>query len=259
MNTLAHRTSTLTLERTAVARARPPGTERQELPGRQPTEAPSRSNERWIEDLRADGPRQDTAVAELFTYLQRGLLAFMRQGRHGTLRRDPSDLHQSAQDFAQEALLKILERLDTFRGESRFLTWAMKIAIRTAISELRHAAYRGLSLDDLQERGAPLRLAAESPVQPAPLPDPEREAERREVLAALEQAIETELSEKQRAAFLATNVEGIPGEVVARLMDSNANAIYKLVHDARKKLRSFLLERGFTFEGTEQLFAPARS
>ena len=74
------------------------------------------------------------------------------------------------------------------------------------------------------------------------------------MLAVIEQAVQTELSEKQRAAFLATNVDGVPVEVVARLMGSNTNALYKMVHDARRKLRSVLIEQGFTFDRVAPLF-----
>jgi len=220
----------------------------------QSTQTTARTNADWLADLTADGSRQEAALAELREHVRRGLFAFLRESRSDLARRDSEDVGQMAEDFAQEALLKILGGLSTFRGESRFTTWAMKIAVRTAVSNLRRAAYRDLSLDDLEARGATLRLPPDASVRPAALPDPQREAERREVLAVIEQAVQTELSEKQRTAFLATNVDGVPIEVVARLMDSNANALYKTVHDARRKLRSVLIERGFTFDHVAPLF-----
>ncbi len=220
----------------------------------QKTGTKPRTNEDWVADLKAAGARQEAALGELRTYLRDGLHAFLRGRRSDLARRDPEDLGQMAEDFAQESLLKILDGLPTFRGESRFTTWAMKIAVRAAVSGLRRAAYRDLSLEDLQERGAVLQLPAGATVRPAALPDPEREAQRNEVLSALRQAVQTELSERQRTAFLATHLEGVPIEVVAGLMGSNANALYKLVYDARRKLRRFLTERGFTFEGVAPLF-----
>ncbi|MCH8919570.1 MAG: RNA polymerase sigma factor [Chloroflexi bacterium] len=220
----------------------------------QSTQATARTNEDWLADLADDGSRQEAALAELREYVRRGLFAFLRNSRSDLARRDSKDVGQMAEDFAQDSLLKILDGLSTFRGESRFTTWAMKIAVRTAVSNLRRAAYRDLSLEDMEARGATLRLPTDASGRPPALPDPQREAERREVLAVIEQAVQTVLSEKQRTAFLATNVDGVPIEVVARLMDSNTNALYKMVHDARRKLRSVLIERGFTFDHVAPLF-----
>lgn len=213
-----------------------------------------RTNEDWVAELTADGARQEAALAELRGRLRRGLYAFLRQHRSDMARRDSEDLGQMAEDFAQESLLKILDGLSSFRGESRFTTWAMKIAIRTAVSNLRRAAYRDLSLDDLAERGTSLRLLPDASVGPASLPDPQREAERNEVFTLLAQAVKTELSDRQRQAFLATNVDGVPVEIVAQLMGSNPNALYKLVHDARRKLRRSLIDQGFTFDRVAPLF-----
>ena len=213
-----------------------------------------RTNEEWLADLRAEGPRQEAALEDLRAYLQRGVFAFLRDNHRDGDRGDLQDLGQQAEDFVQEALLKVLSGLDTFRGESRFTTWAMKIAVRTAVSALRRAMYRDLSLDDLRERGATLRLPSDASVRPAALPDPEQEVERREVLDALDEGVQTQLTERQRTAFLATNVEGVPVEVAALLLDTNPNALYKTVHDARRKLRSYLIDRGYTFDRVAPLF-----
>lgn len=221
---------------------------------RQATQPVVRTNEDWVADLQADGARQGDALQALRSHLHRGLFAYLREQRSDMAKRDAGDVSQLAEDFTQEAMLKVLESLATFRGESRFTTWAMKIGVRTAISNLRRAAYRDLSLDDLEERGASLHLSRDAAVRPARSPDPEREAELREVLEALEEAVRTKLTERQRIAFLATNVDGVPIEVAARLLNSNANALYKTVHDARRKLRDFLVERGFTFERVAPLF-----
>ena len=221
---------------------------------RQATQPVVRTNEDWVADLRANGARQGDALQALRSQLHRGLFAYLREQRSDMAKRDAGDVSQLAEDFTQEAVLKILENLATYRGESRFTTWAMKIGVRTAISNLRRAAYRDLSLDDLEERGASLRLSPDAAVRPARSPDPEREAELREVLEALEEAVRTKLTERQRIAFLATNVDGVPIEVAARLLNSNANALYKTVHDARRKIREFLVERGFTFDRVAPLF-----
>ncbi len=220
----------------------------------QTTETAARSNETWLADLADDGARQEAALADLSEYFRRGLFAFLRQSRSDMARRDSEDVQQLSEDFSQEALLKVLDSLPTFRGESRFTTWAMKIAIRTAVSNLRRAMFRDVSLNDLQERGARIELPPEATVRPSALPDPQREAERRELFTALQEGIQTTLSKRQRTVFLAADVDGVPIEVVAGLMNSNANALYKMIHDARKKLRAFLSEEGFTFDKVAPLF-----
>lgn len=220
----------------------------------QTAETTLRNNETWLADLGAAGTRQDAALSELREYIRRGLFAFLRESRSDMAKRDSEDVRQLSEDFAQEALLKILRSLSTFRDQSRFTTWAMKIAIRTAISSLRRAAFKDLSLNELQERGTAIEPSTDAAVRPAPLPDPQLEAERSELFSALQEGVESVLSERQRTAFLATNVDGVPIEIVAKLMDSNANALYKLVHDARKKLRAFLIDCGFTFDRVAPLF-----
>ena len=220
----------------------------------QTAETTLRDNESWLADLGTDGKPQEAALAELREYIRRGLFAFLRESRSDMAKRDSEDVHQLSEDYAQEALLKILRSLPTFRNESRFTTWAMKIAIRTAISSLRRAAFNDLSLNELQARGATVEPSVTAAVRPAALPDPQLEAERNELFAAIQEGVQSVLSERQRTAFLATNVDGVPIEVVAKLMDSNANALYKMVHDARKKLRAFLIDCGFTFDRVAPLF-----
>ena len=220
----------------------------------QTAETTLRDNESWLADLGADGTRQEAALIELREYIHRGLFAFLRESRSDMARRDAEDVRQLAEDFTQEALLKILRSLPAFRDESRFTTWAMKVAIRVAISSLRRAAFKDLSLNELQARGSTVEPATDAVVRPAALPDPQLEAERKELFAALQEGVQSVLSERQRTAFLATNVDGVPIEIVAKLMNSNANALYKMLHDARKKLRAFLIDCGFTFDRVAPLF-----
>jgi len=213
-----------------------------------------RTDEDWLTDLAADGAQREGALSDLRAYLQRGLYASLRASRSDLASRDADDVRQITEDFTQESLLKILDKLSTYRGESRFTSWAMKVAVRTAISQLRKAAYRDLSLDDLEARGAPLRLPPQASVHSQQAPDPQREAERREVLAVLNDAIETELSDRQRTTLRATAFDGVPIEVMADLMGSNRNALYKMMHDARRRLRDRLITRGYTSEGVASLF-----
>ena len=141
------------------------------------------------------------------------------------------------EDFAQDALLRILDKLDTFRGESRFTTWAQKVAVRVAYSELRRRRWRDVSLQELIERQdegylPPPELADSSP-------SPELQATQTMMLSEVERFIADELTDRQRQALMA-KMAGMPMEEIASRMDTNRNALYKLMHDARMRLR----ERG---------------
>lgn len=194
-----------------------------------------RTNEQWMTALKQHGPERDAALAELRALLVRGL-GYALSGYT-----DVSEAH--LEDFAQDALLKILDALDTFRGESRFTTWAHKIAVRVAFTELRRHRWRDTSLDEMRDLFA-------SDFTPRALTDPsagpERQAMQSSLVAILQQVISQELTERQRQALLAVRVHGMPLEEVARRMGTNRNALYKLLHDARRRLKQRLLERGLT-------------
>lgn len=178
-----------------------------------------RNNEQWIIALRS--PDRDKAITDLRLVLLRGLRAAL----HGRT----SGVDPSLEDFAQEALIKILDNLDSFRGESRFTVWAQKIAVRTAFAEMRRLRWRDVSLDDVIER--------QQSAEPADaLEDPEREATCSMMMAAFRRFVDEELTERQRVALLAA-MNGMPLEEIARQMDTNRNALYKTLHDARRRLK----------------------
>jgi len=182
------------------------------------------TNEEWLAALR--GPGRDDALAELRALLMRGVT-------HGLAGWSGVD-EASVEDLAQEALVTILRRLDSFRGESRFTTWAQKIAINGAISELRRRRWRDVSLDELVELGEtrviPQRLA--NPAAAA-----EKQAMQRIFLSTLREIIAEELTERQRQALVAVYIHAVPLEEVARRMSTNRNALYKLLHDARQRIK----------------------
>lgn len=200
-----------------------------------------RTNEEWLADLR--GPNQDEAIADLREILVRGL-------HYALDNRVRDNLDELIQGFAQEALLKILDNLDTFRGESKLTTWANKIAVRVAYTEMRHKRWKDISIQDL------LPEDSGSDFTPAILTDPEANPEhtttQRMVLELVLRLIREELTDRQREAMMAVMHGGMPLEEVARRMDTNRNALYKLIHDARKKLKRQLLAEGLT---TEDVFS----
>lgn len=191
-----------------------------------------RSNDDWLAALQ--GTPDDQALADLRTMLIRGL-GFALADR---LRADPE---AAIEDFVQEALLKILRSLETFRGESRFTTWAQKIAVRVALTELRRRRWRDVSLDDStpdEPDAMPVEFAD-------PAPSPERVMTRNSIMTMVQQMME-ELTDRQRQAMLAVMVNGLPLEEVARRMNTNRNALYKLLHDARQRMQQRLAAQGIS-------------
>ena len=178
-----------------------------------------RSNDQWLAALR--GPRREEALAELRAILMRGL--------RGALGGQANRAEPAVEDFAQEALIKILGSLDSFRGECRFTTWAHKICVRTAFAEMRRSRWRDVSLEEAMSR--PEESAAADPQL-----DPERAATQTMIMAEFRRFIDEELTDRQRTALLAA-LGGMPLEAVADRMNTNRNALYKLLHDARKRLR----------------------
>lgn len=194
-----------------------------------------RTNEEWLAELQ--GPEQDRALADLRAFLVRGL---------GYALASYSDVDEAMiEDFVQDALLRILGALDSFRGESRFTTWAQKIAVRVAYSELRRRRWRDVSLDDLIA-SYDLDFVPDMLVDPSAGPD--QQATQQIFLNTLRRLIATELTDKQRQALVAIRIRGMPLEEVARRMDTNRNALYKLLHDARQRLKRKLEAEGLSPE-----------
>src|SRR5919112_5396500 len=177
------------------------------------------SNDQWLVALR--GPTRDEALAELRIVLMRGLKA--------ALGGQVSRVESSVEDFVQKALIKILDNLDSFRGECRFTTWAQTICVRTAFAEMRRSRWRDVSLDEVISQ-------PEGNTATDPQDDPERVATQTMIMEKFRRFIDEELTDRQRTALLAA-LGGMPLEAVADRMNTNRNALYKLLHDARKRLR----------------------
>jgi RNA polymerase sigma-70 factor, ECF subfamily len=181
-----------------------------------------RTNEQWLADLR--GPKPDEALADLYDLLVRGLRAAFGGYEGG--------VEANFGDFAQEALIKITGNLDSFRGESRFTTWAQKIAMNVALTELKRRRWRDVSLQELfVQREAADRGPADTQLTPEQL------AFQNMVLGELRHIVYEELTDRQREAVVAVLLEGMPVSEVAKRMDIKQNALSKLLHDARRKLK----------------------
>jgi RNA polymerase sigma-70 factor (ECF subfamily) len=197
-----------------------------------------RSNEEWLAALR--GPEKEVALADLRGLLVRGLRAALH-GRTGGV--------ASVEDFVQEALLKVLDNLDSFRGESRFTVWAQKICVRTAFAEMRRSRWRDVSLEDVIDRQGDGAVAQADPVT-----DPERATAKSIMLADFRRFMDEDLTEKQRLALLAA-LGGMPLEAIADRMGTNRNALYKLLYDARKRLKRRMQAEKLSAEDVLGIFA----
>jgi len=201
--------------------------------------AVTRSNESWLSDLRSDGAAREAALAELGKVVQHGLpYALSRWLSPG----DPLFM-PLVEEVTQETLLRVLDQLDSFEGRSMFTTWVHKIAIRIALTELRRKRWQDSSLDELmdnEESPAPSNLVADHH------PTPEAVSERTDMLERVRRILEEELTPKQREALTLLGIQDVPLEEAAKRMKTNRNALYKLLHDARLRLKRRLAMEGLT-------------
>lgn len=204
--------------------------------------AGARTNEEWLDALRADGRRRDLALLELREYLLRAVLVYLTRHRSDLAVFDYQELRQFAEDWAQQSLIQVLDSLDSFRGDSKFTTWAYRVAVNLAAAELRRKRWENLSLEGLTESESPDIGLREDTSAPAP----ESTVTRAQVWASIESVIENDLTERQRTALTQIVLEGVPVEVVADQLHTNRNNIYKIVHDARRKLKRGLEARDWT-------------
>ena len=198
-----------------------------------------RDNSEWIQALHQQGETRERAVAELREILVRGL----RHGLRTWLEPDSPSLESLAQETAQEAVLRILAQLDKFEGRSRFTTWAHKVAIRIALTELRRKEWKNVSLDQMleSEEGESRELWVADTA-----PGPELTVEQNDLLARLSQIMKEELTPRQMSLMQAVALRGVPLEALAQKMGVERNALYKLMHDARLKLKRRLAREGLS-------------
>jgi RNA polymerase sigma-70 factor (ECF subfamily) len=154
-----------------------------------------------------------------------------------------NDLDDIATQAADDALMSILRKFDDFRGASRFTTWAYKFALYEAAVKLRKRAWQG--------REVPLEPESWSLFSSAGL-EPDAEAEQRELVDAVQSVIDEALTPHQRSVLVSLAVNGVPIDVVAERLGTTRGALYKTLHDARRKLRRHLGERGFALDDTEE-------
>jgi RNA polymerase sigma-70 factor, ECF subfamily len=192
--------------------------------------------EEWHLDLNAQGIRGEDAVARLH-----GLM--LRAARFEVFRRAGSlpqlsavELDELAQDAADDAAVSVLRRLDDFRGESSFRTWAYKFALLEASMKVRRRVWRAREVTLEPEHWESLAHLG---------PGPDDDAESAALLDAVREGIRTALTPRQRQVLVSAVLEGVPIDVLAERLGSNRNALYKVLHDARRRLRDHVAAAGF--------------
>lgn len=213
-----------------------------------------RSNAEWIAALQGAGGDQAEALADLRAHLLRAARFTLQHARHHVGHLGPGVVGQLAEDCAQEALTAVVQRVASFRGESRFTTWAYAFAVNIALVAARRERWARVPLDPILDGHAPPAAAG---ADSGP-PDPEQRTLQAEAIAAVRDGIEQHLTAKQQQVLRAVVLEQVPLDEVARRWDSNRNALYKLLHDARRKLKQHLVTRGFDVGEILDLFASGR-
>jgi RNA polymerase sigma-70 factor, ECF subfamily len=202
-----------------------------------------RSNAEWLRALSASGIVQDDALKELREILIRGMRAYLAEDR-GYNSVQGSEARQIVEDCAQETLLIIQRKISTFRDESRFTTWATTIAIRELLGELRRRKWKDLSIDPLSiGRDLPKRA-----MEAFQSDTPEIALQQNEVWTLLKRIVEKDLTYRQRFVLTASAFQGMPLDLIADKLGTNRDNVYKILHDARKKLKECLTKRGLTEE-----------
>lgn len=199
-----------------------------------------RKDEEWCAQLNGLAP--EAALADLRELLVRGLRFAL-----STYAITDADL----EDFVQDGLLRILDNLGSYRREALFTTWAQKICVRVALTELRRWRWRDVSLDDLV---AGNQMLDSTPRAPATTSDPGQMVARQMMMETIQRIIEEELTELQRTAMMAVMQAGMPLQEVAERMGTNRNALYKLLHDGRQRLKNRMTAEGMVPQDLLALF-----
>jgi RNA polymerase sigma-70 factor, ECF subfamily len=197
----------------------------------------------WLRALRAGEPGREEAIARLHALLLRGARFEVARRRPGLPHLRGDELDDIALEAADDAVVSVLARLDTFRGASRFTTWAYKFALLEAAVKLRRRAWQGREIPLEPESWALFSADGLAP---------EAEAEQRELLDAVQSAIAEILTPHQRRVLVALALNGVPIDVLAERAGTTRGALYKSLHDARRKLRRHLEEQGLALDDLEE-------
>jgi len=193
----------------------------------------------WLRALRQPGADRERAIARLHELLVRAARFEVSRRRAALSHVRGEELDDLALQAADDALVAVLGKLDDYRGASRFTTWAYKFALLEAGVRLRRRAW--------QEREVVLEPEA-WPLMADAAQGPEGQAEANELIVAITDSIDTCLTEHQREVLVALALNGVPLDVLSDRLNTTRGALYKTLHDARRKLRAELATRGFALD-----------
>lgn len=217
-----------------------PAAEMAERNGAPPTSGPDAQSRAWLAALATDGARGEDARRRLHDLLLRAARFEIERRRGALPHLRGGDLDDLAHQAADDAMLAILGKLDSYRGDSRFTTWAYKFALLEAAVKLRRRAWQGREVPLDTEGWSVLASDADSPA---------KSTEGRALLDAIGAAMESELSPHQREVLVAVALNGVPIDVLAERLNTTRGALYKTIHDARRKLRAHLADAGLVLPG----------
>jgi RNA polymerase sigma factor (sigma-70 family) len=199
----------------------------------------AQENGAWVRDLSSRGHRRELASRHLYEVLLRAARAEVRR-RAARLRLVGPELDDIAHQATADAVLTICGKVETFRGDCKFTTWAYKFVIFEVAAKVNRHFWRrsGVAFDNEDWERLPTRRGIE----------PEAHAESRDLMAAVHRAVDEKLTAKQRMVFVALVLNGMPTDVLADQLGATHNAIYKMMFDARRKLRTALADAGYLQE-----------
>ena len=193
----------------------------------------------WLESLSAGGRIREDATGRLHVLLLRAARHELARRRAALAHVRGEELEDIATQAANDALMAVLSKLDDFRGQSRFTTWAYKFALLEAGVKLRRRAWQGHEVVLEPERWPLFESGAIAPHE---------EAERDDLMRWLSDAIDSKLTTHQREVLVGLALNGVPIDVLAERLSTTRGALYKTLHDARRKLRGELASAGFAVE-----------
>jgi RNA polymerase sigma-70 factor (ECF subfamily) len=177
---------------------------------------------RWLERLRPGAEQREQAVRDLHALLLKAARFEVARRRSQLVDGSAREQNDLAQQSADDALMAVLAKLDRFRGDSRFTTWAYKFALLEAGVAVRKHAWRAREVQLAPDAWQALGDRMSTPGDDAEMHEP-----------------------RQREVLLAVTVGDVPIDVLAERLGATRGALYKTIHDARRKLRTALSSEGF--------------
>lgn len=213
-----------------------------------------RTNQDWIAALSDPNEGQAAALNELRELLLRAALYTLVTHLDDLKAMSERDRMALAEDCAQEALQTVLDKLPEFRGESKFTTWAYKFGVNVALTRARRERWRNISLESISEQDPLEWIQWKEATQTT---DSETASLQEEVSAVIREVVRSELTARQRQVLKWVVFDDVPMDVVVERLETNRNAVYKMLHDARLKIKRRLAARGYALDEIFELFRAA--